>query len=109
MLGVAQAPDQEHAEESEDGPAASTKLRPLRTDFAFGKAKDARDDQSGDEQRPEPRSGDEDKVASVAAWIERQKGTDAVVVRPVEEDVAKKREEGGEIDPAPEHRLKLRA
>ena len=95
--------------EREDGHAAAAKGRrgAARTDFTFGEAEDAGDDERGDEKHPHDRLGDEDEAAGIPARIERKERTHAVVVGPVEQDVAERGDEGGEIDPSPADRLRL--
>ena len=45
------------------------------------------------------------EAARIPARIEGKKGADAVVVGPVEQDVAESGDERGEVDPEPAHRL----
>ncbi len=88
MLYVTQAPEKENSGEREDGPAASAEAGSAAADFAFGEAEEAGDDERGEEQCPDDRFSDEDKTAGVPARVERKERTDAVVVGPVEQDVA---------------------
>ena len=87
--------------EREDGPAAAAERRAARADFAVGEAEQAGNDEGGKEQSPQHRLGDKHKAAGIPAGVEGKEGADAVVVGPVEQDVAEGGDEGGEIEPKP--------
>ena len=87
--------------EREDGPAAAAERLAARADFAVGEAEQPGHEEGQEKQRPEDRLGNEDEAACIPARIEGEEGTQAVVVGPVEQQVAERGDEGGEIEPAP--------
>jgi len=80
-----------------------------RADFASDQAEQCRDEQRRSEKRPEYRFGDEDEAAGVPARIEGKERSQAIVVRPVEQQVAQSCDEGREVKPAPADGLGLQA
>ena len=81
-------------------PRPRKRLR-ARADFAIGKAEEPGHDESKEEERPEDRLGDEHEAARVPARIEGEERAHAVVVGPVEQQMAERGDERGEIEPAP--------
>ena len=101
MLGPAHAAQNQHSSESEDSPALAAELRAARADFAIGKTEQPGNDERQKEQPIENRLDDEHETAGIPVCIEREERTHAVVVGPVEKDVAERGDAGGEIEPAP--------
>ena len=106
VLGPAPAAQHEHSAEREDGPAAAAKPLFPRPDLAIGKPQHPRHEKRQEEQRPHYRLRDEHEAACIPARIEWEEWPHAVVVRPVEQQVAERRNARGEVEPAPVDWLK---
>ncbi len=75
---------------------------------AIGESEKSGNDERGNQQYPKRGLGDEDKAAGIPPGIEGEEGADAIVVGPVEQDVAQSGDECSEIDPLPTDRLRLK-
>jgi hypothetical protein len=91
VFGPAPAPEDDHAGERCDGPGTAAEARAACAYFAIGEAEQRWEDEGDEQQRPDDGFGDEDEVAGVPAGVEGEERADAVVVGPVEEDVAEDR------------------
>ena len=75
-------------DEGGDGPGASAEWGFARADFAVDEAEESRGDERNEEGSENEGFEDEDDGAGVPVGIEGEEGTEAVVVGPVEEEMA---------------------
>ena len=101
MLDEAQGPERGHGEKSGDGPALSAEGGFACADFAADEAEERRGDESDEENEKKDGLEDEDEGAGVPAGIEGEEGTEAVVVGPVEQQVAEQGDERETVEQAP--------
>ena len=101
MLDEANGPERSHGEQSGDGPAPSAEGWFACADFAADEAEEGRGDESDQEDEKEDGLEDEDEGAGVPARVEGKEGAEAVVVGPVQQEVAEQGDEGEAVEQAP--------
>ncbi len=100
----AKAPERDDSQESEDGPATSAKGWSACAYFAVDEAEEGWGDERDEQQEEDEGFEDEDEGAGVPVGVEGKEGANAVVVGPVEQDVAEKGDEGEAVEEAPADR-----
>ena len=90
MLGPAQAAQSQHSDKSENCPALPSKRLAARADFAIGEAQHPRNRESQKEQPLQNRLGNEHKAAGKPVSIQWEERPHAVVVGPIEEEMAER-------------------
>ena len=103
-LGVfyeAEGPKGDDGEESEDGPASSEEGLSACAYFAVDESEEGGRDESEEEEEKDDGLEDEYDGAGVPVGVEGKEGADAVVVGPVEQEVAEQGDEGEAIEEAP--------
>ena len=96
----APAPEDSDADEGGDGPAAASEARSLCADFAADEAEERWGDEGCEEHYEHYWLDDEDDRAGVPAGIEREEGAEAVVVGPVEREMAEESDEDEDVEEA---------
>ena len=91
--------------ERKDSPAAAAKPLLPRADLAIGKPQHPGHEQRQKKQSPHHRLGNKHEAARIPARIERKERPHAVIVGPVEQQMAERRNKRSEIEPAPVNRL----
>jgi len=98
VLDVAEGPESDDGEQCEDSPAASAEGFFLGTYFGVDEAEERGSDEREQQRGEHNRLKDEDEGTLVPVRVEGEEGAEAVVVGPVEQEVA---EESNEAE-APE-------
>lgn len=101
LLECAPAPEGDDGEEGGDGPASSGVGGAADADFGVDESEEVGGDEGEEEHCEDDGFEDEDEGAGVPAGVEGEEGTDAVVVGPVEEDVAEEGDEGEGVEEGP--------
>ena len=101
MFEGAEAPERDDAEESEDGPAASAKGWSACAYFAVDEAEEGWAMSAMSRRRKRTGSKMKTKEPAYQWGFEGKEGANAVVVGPVEQDVAEKGDEGEAIEESP--------
>ena len=88
MLDEAEGPESSHGKETCDSPAPSPEGWTSRSDFAADEAEEGGSDEGYEKNEEEDGFEDEDEGAGIPVWIEGKEGPQAVVVGPVEKEMA---------------------
>ena len=101
LLHGAPAPEGDEGGECEDGPASSTVGFAADADFGVDEAEEGWGNEREEQDHEDDWLEDEDDGACVPAGVEREEGSDSVVVGPVKQDVAEEGDEREGVEESP--------